>query len=223
MTCPAYTIARVSRLPDLTPADPTWSRAEVGRINHFHARSGMHRPVTRFRIVHDDQALAVLFEIDDRWVRSCCTQPNGPVCRDSCVEFFFTPRPDHGYLNLEINAGGTCHASHIRDPRRVPGGFADFSPLTPNQLAQLRICTSLPPVVDPEIADPLAWCAAAVIPLTLLETLWGPLGPLSGQTWHGNLYKCGDQTRYPHWAAWSPIGETLNFHAPDYFGRLILG
>ena len=39
------------------------------------------------------------------------------------------------------------------------------------------------------------------------------------QAWRGNLYKCGDRTSHPHWAAWSPVDE-LNFHLPRCFGTL---
>ena len=41
------------------------------------------------------------------------------------------------------------------------------------------------------------------------------------KTMYGNLYKCGDETDAPHWATWSKV-ERLDFHAPEFFGRLII-
>jgi len=41
------------------------------------------------------------------------------VWKDSCVEFFIQPRPDAGYFNLEMNAGGAHLCCYIEDPARV--------------------------------------------------------------------------------------------------------
>ena len=84
----------------------------------------------------------------------------------------------------------------------------------------MRITSSLPPVVDPEITEPVNWSLEAVIPVEILEAFVGPLGPLPGQIWRANFYKCGDRTSHPHWVMWSPIGEIFSFHQPAFFGRL---
>ncbi|MDO4870099.1 MAG: carbohydrate-binding family 9-like protein [Bacillota bacterium] len=37
-----------------------------------------------------------------------------------------------------------------------------------------------------------------------------------------NLYKCGDFTAQRHYLAWMPIDlESPDFHAPEYFGRML--
>ena len=82
---------------------------------------------------------------------------------------------------------------------------------------RVAVRSTLPPVVDPEIeAD---WQLAFFIPTALLEAYVGPIGPLAGQEWRANLYKCGDRTSHPHWASWSPV-DALNFHLPHCFGTL---
>ena len=53
-----------------------------------------------------------------------------------------------------------------------------------------------------------------------MEPYIGTIGDVRGQTWRGNFYKCGDHTSHPHWASWSPIGEQLDFHQPEFFGEL---
>ena len=55
-----------------------------------------------------------------------------------------------------------------------------------------------------------------------MEQYVGRLCNLPGQTWRGNFYKCADRSSHPHWASWSPLGEPLNFHTPQFFGPLRL-
>jgi hypothetical protein len=74
-------------------------------------------------------------------------------------------------------------------------------------------------VVEPEVEGPLTWQLAFFVPVALLERYVGPIGPLAGQEWRANLYKCGDGTSHPHWASWSPV-DALNFHLPHCFGTL---
>jgi hypothetical protein len=86
----------------------------------------------------------------------------------------------------------------------------------------VAVRSSLPPVVEPELEGPLAWQLAFFIPTTLLERHVGAIGPLPGERWRANLYKCGDRTSHPHWASWSPV-DALNFHLPHCFGELRFG
>jgi len=38
----------------------------------------------------------------------------------------------------------------------------------------------------------------------------------------GNLYKCGDDTKYEHYGTWNYIKSGKpNFHLPNYFGNLV--
>lgn len=199
--------------------DPAWGRADTLELAHFRPEGSDHRPRTRARLLHGAGGLHGLFLVEDRYVRSVHTRFQDPVCEDSCVELFLEPRAGRGYFNFEFNAGGTLHASHVSDPRRVPGGFAGFTPLTEHDARRVAVRASLPSVVDPEMDEPVTWRLGFFLPTVLLEAYVGPLGPLAGQVWRGNLYKCGDRTSHPHWAAWSPVDE-LNFHLPRCFGTL---
>ena len=39
----------------------------------------------------------------------------------------------------------------------------------------------------------------------------------------GNFYKCGDDTKYPHFGCWNEVvWEEPDFHRPECFGDLIL-
>jgi hypothetical protein len=101
----------------------------------------------------------------------------------------------------------------------VAGGLAAATPLGREQAARVRVRSSLPAVVLPEVSSPLEWQLAFEIPLVVVERYVGKLGPLAGQAWRGNLYKCGDRTSHPHWASWAPLDER-NFHLPRCFGTL---
>lgn len=216
---PSYTIARVDATP--SPDEPwdgaVWAGVPALAVEHFHERSKGTHPRTQAKLLHDGAHIAGIFRVEDRWVRSVTTDFMGPVCTDSCVEFFFEPRPAAGYFNLEMNAGGTLHASFVENPVRGPdGAFGKWTPFAEADGAAVRVRSSLPAVVEPEIDAPTVWTLAFAVPVATLERYAGPLGDLGGQTWRANLYKCGDRTSRPHWASWAPIGE-LDFHAPEHF------
>lgn len=198
-----YTVAKV-------PAEGVSTR-----ISCFHANSTSARPEVFFRLVHSDEGFHLRFDVKDCFVRSVCTETNGPVCRDSCVEFFFQPEGALGYVNIEVNPCGTSHISLIRDPHRVEGVFADRC--FPDA-SDVRIETSHSGVIDPEIAAD--WFVTIDVPYAFMQRVWG--ADFNRCTFRANFYKCGDATSHPHWASWSPIGEKLNFHAPEYFGVLKL-
>jgi hypothetical protein len=199
--------------------DPAWTAAAALEIACFRPEGSEHRPRTRARLAWDDDGLCGLFRVEDRHVRSVHTRFGEPVYEDSCVEIFLQPRPGHGYLNFEMNAGGALLASHVTDHRRTPDGFAAFTRLTEEDGRQVAVRSSLPSVVEPEVSAD--WQLAFSIPKALLEKYVGPIGPLEGQRWRANLYKCGDKTSHPHWASWSPV-DALNFHLPHCFGTLRL-
>jgi hypothetical protein len=217
-----YTVQQTPRPPALEADfyDAQWALADKGVVGSFRKESTDHHPEVSFRVLHNGTHLFVRFHVKDRYVRSVQTAYMGPVCTDSCTEFFVRPKPDQGYFNFEVNAGGTLHLSYVEDPTHGAKGFKKWQPVDAAWAGQVTIWHSLPEVVDPEIAEPVEWGNGWTIPVALFEAYVGPLGTLSGQIWHANFYKCGDRTSHPHWAAWSPVPR-LNFHLPESFGELI--
>jgi hypothetical protein len=199
---------------------PGWQAAEEARIDHFHAASSTHRPLVRAKLMYDAANLYLRFRVEDRYVVAKHTEFQDPVWRDSCVEFFAQPRESGGYFNFEINCGGAWLSYYIEDPTRTADGFAKFTRLSGEHGRQIRISHSLPSLVVPEREEPVEWHIGCMIPLEVLEAYTGSLGPLAGQTWRGNFFKCADDSSHPHWASWAPIGEELNFHQPKYFAPL---
>ncbi len=218
-----YKVLRCSRPPSLLASPGRlaagWRAAERGSIGWYHQRSS-HRPAVAFRLLYDDHALYVRFDVRDRYVRSLRTEPQSSVCRDSCVEFFVQPLAGRGYFNFEINAGGALLLYFIENCRRVGSGFAKWQTVAPEWHRQVAIAHSLPSVVEPEITAPVTWTVAYRLPLALFTAYLGKGGVAAGDIWHANFFKCGDETSHPHWGAWNPITGKLDFHKPSCFGEL---
>jgi hypothetical protein len=55
------------------------------------------------RLCYSEAGLHIGFTIWENSVIATYTQPNDPVSRDSCVEFFFSPEPEGSahYVNFE--------------------------------------------------------------------------------------------------------------------------
>jgi hypothetical protein len=87
---------------------------------------------------------------------------------------------------------------------------------------QIKVKSSLPSVVDPEITQPVDWTLRFFIPFAVFEPFIGSTVPLTNTTWRGNFFKCAEEVSHPHWAAWSPVDE-FNFHLPRCFGSLQFG
>ena len=195
-------VKNTAEAPELQGAwdGPVWERANELEITCYHPKSSQHHPRVRVRMLHDDTNIYLIFRVADRFVRCIRTDYQAMVCCDSCVEFFVQPHPDtRGYFNFEINAIGTLLVSYVEDPTRCPDGFAKFARLPWSVGSTIRVFHSLNGVIYPEITEPVDWTVEYAIPRTLFEAYLGPLGPLSGQVWRANFYKCADETSHPHW------------------------
>ena len=114
---------------------------------------------------------------------------------------------------------------YVEDPRRTPQGLAKATPIPWNLASRIRLRHTLDgPILQELAAEPdnpaLPWEIEYHIPVDIFEQFIGPVGDLCGQSWRANFYKCADESSHPHWLAWSPVGDELNFHQPDRFGTL---
>jgi len=222
MSAPLYDVRRARSRPRHLGEwnGQPWRDAERLAVRHFHARSSDHRPVTEAALLYDDEALHALFRVSDRYVRSVHTTYDSDTHKDSCVELFLQPEHRAGYFALEVNAGGAFSLRYIEDPTRTANRFARWTMVSAELAAAVRVSHSMPDVVEPELTERQQWWVGGSWPFAVMEAYAGRLGPLAGQRWRGNVFKCGDQTSHPHWASWAPLGEALNFHQPAFFGLL---
>jgi hypothetical protein len=216
-----YSISFTNKPPEMQGMwdGKVWRDATAIDISCFRPEGTVHRPKTICKMLYDRERIYGIFKVEDQYVRCIYTEFQSEVYKDSCVEFFLQPPVGSGYFNFEFNCGGAMLASFITDHTRVNSKVKSFVPLTTDDNAQIQRCHSLPALVEPEIKQKTIWLLEFSIPFAVLEKYAGKLGNMSGQTWLGNFYKCGNETSHPHWACWSPVPE-LNFHLPDSFGYI---
>jgi len=215
-----HKVARVAEPPKIDARwdKAPWTSVESLAIDQYMGKRPEHFPRVKAKLAYDDAAVYVIFRVEDRYVRAVTPENQGQVCKDSCVEFFFTPGTDvsRGYFNLEMNCGGRL-LFHFQAVPRQP----DRTAIAECDVSCLEIAHSLPRIVEPEIAEPVTWTVEYRLPVSLLGKYSSVATPVPGVVWMANLYKCGDSTSHPHWLSWSPLGEgKLDFHRPDSFGKL---
>lgn len=219
----SYVVRRTEAPPplDADPAHPAWSIADVAPVSYFHAQSSpSHRPVTKARVLHDQNTLYLQFDVKDRYVRAVETEYQASVCQDSCVEFFVQPKPGKGYFNFEFNCRGTMLLMYIEDPTVVGDRLRRFCAVWPEHAKLVKIHSTVTGAIPTEITEPFHWRLSVSVPVAVFEPYVGPVGPINGHPWRANFYKCADKSSHPHWASWSPINGYLNFHQPQHFGSL---
>ncbi len=109
---------RVNRISEPLPLNadwsaPEWQQAEIIRIDRFRPESSDHQPVTEARLLYSEAGIHGIFRVQDRYVRCVHTQFQDLVCKDSCVEVYFHPRPELGYLNLEMSGNGAAFSQMV--------------------------------------------------------------------------------------------------------------
>lgn len=214
-----YTLTRIKNMPSLNndwDASP-WNTVEPLVLSNYMGDKPEHFPDTRVKLAYDEKAIFVKFRVEDQYVKAIYDKNQDPVYKDSCVEFFFSPGEDSkaGYFNLEMNCGGTMLFHHQIVPRKNAVAVQE------TDIRKIKVVSSLPALVDPEISDRITWQVTYRIPFSILKGYHDFDDPGPGSIWRANFYKCGDDTSHPHWLTWAPIDfPTPDFHRPEFFGEL---
>ncbi len=200
------------------PSDETWNGIETARIRSWLWTTEGPRPDVRFRLVCSGGALHVRFDVDREVPVVRFHRHQDPVYKDSCVEFFFQPRPGPGlgYFNFEVNAAGAMLAAfgpdrQHRQPLDIPDieGFGISASIGKGPLGP-----------DGKGRGPGGWSVEYSLPLERIESICGAGITVPGSC-AGNFYKCGDDCPHPHYGAWNRIGTPVpDFHRPECFGIL---
>jgi hypothetical protein len=195
----------------------SWNNIEHIELTHYMGSKPVHFPKTMAKMAYDENAVYIIFKVEDQYVRAVCTDNQGPVYKDSCVEFFFTPDEDvsSGYFNLEMNCGGTLLFHHKGKMQKRGINIQE------EHIAQMEIAHSLPKIVEPEIEEKTTWVVEYKIPISILQEYHDVKKPSLGVIWKANFYKCADDTSHPHWLTWAPVENPgPNFHLPEFFDVL---
>lgn len=200
--------------PDAVWDKEPWTGIKALTLKNYMGDKPKHFPLTKAKVAYDDEAIYVIFRVEDQYVRAVVKENQGPVFRDSCVEFFFSPDGDRGYFNLEMNCGGTMLFHHQIKPR-------ESVHIDEELIEKVEVAHSLPKIVDPEIEEPVTWTVEYRIPFSILKKYADFITPEAGTVWRANFYKIADKTSHPHWLTWSPVqNPEPNFHLPQYFGEI---
>ena len=169
-----------------------------------------YAPKVTFRIAHSDDALAVMFEVEEDHLRAVAMSAEENVWEDSCVEFFVENPAGEGYFNFEVNCIGTMLAA-----KRISRTEATL--FNAEQMDKIRCFGSLAKAPIDSRGVGQKWWMVEVIPFSLLGLKSAP------KSLRCNFYKCGDKCDRPHFLSWSPIDKPEpNFHCPEFFGEVIL-
>lgn len=182
--------------------EPAWNDLPKAEINRFRWETNGYAPLTFANLCMDDDCFRlrlVCYEVNPTAVY---TVDGSPVCKDSCMEFFFRPNGDERYINIEMNSN-VCILSGLGTGRhgRIP----------------IEIFGKSRPTVS---ITEYCWEIRAEIPFTVLSKIYGHR---KVEYLEGNFFKCGDETPMPHYGMWSPsLTDQPDFHRPEYFGKIVL-
>ena len=157
---------------------PLWAGAEVATITHWewpdpngpeNGPQGLHRPQTRVKVLYDSDYLALLWCVDDAYVRAQYTAFQDGTCRDSCCEFFVAPHADSHdrtpFFNFETNAGGTMllyNCTRTDAQGNVPLSEEDGAAIVMKASLRPDPGTDAPwgagRRIEPELTGPTTWC-----------------------------------------------------------------
>lgn len=213
-----------------------WRAADTLTVDQFHPASQTDLPRTQVRLRYDSEGLYVHFRVWEPHLLARFKDYQSPVCRDSCVEFFVKPLAARGYFNFEINALGTLMLHYNEDPSTDEAKSQTLQSQTlQSETLQSQTLQEVPASLGTTVElhaserepverdDPAGseWWIQSYIPFSLFQPYLGDVVPGPGTSWRANFFKCGEHTAKPHWASWSSIGATLNFHQPAHFGTIV--
>ena len=206
---------KITRLPAGTiPSSIDWNRIPAAVISTYKWVHG-YAPAAMAKMVYVEGECFVLHMVcGEERPRVTCHAYNEPVYKDSCMEFFAVwDAASDRYVNMEMNAAGTL-LSNIGSDRHERAPILD-------------VCGEIFPVESEILSD--AWTVTATVPLAMIAKLYGTDAKslasrlVSGYTFRGNFYKCGDETKIPHFGMWNEVETaTPDFHRPEFFGELVL-
>ena len=170
-----------------------------------------YAPEASCEIAHSWAELQLVYRVREDAVRAVCAADGEHAWEDSCVEFFFAPRPGGGiYYNLECTCIGRiylCRGTerHGREPLPEP------------LLRGIRRSCSLGTEPFGLRQEPAAWEVRLDIPAATFG-----LERFDGLQARGNFYQCGDRLPVPHYLSWAPVGTARpDFHRPELFDDIV--
>lgn len=210
MSKPIYIIKKILSDPQDFSSPEIWKDIDPIFINNYSWMENGYTPEVVVKGLYSNDFIYVNYLVHEEKVTIKYTHFNDPVFKDSCVEFFFNPFPEHReeYFNIEFNAIGVIKMGY--------GIKRNRTYLSESDLSTIKVNTSIKnPIVGIHGSD--SWSLICRIPINMIEKISGKT--FSGKDAIGNFYKCGDETELKHYGMWSEVKNPFpDFHLPEYFG-----
>lgn len=166
-----------------------------------------------FGMAYDSNNFYLKYQVEESHPKAVCTETNGPVWEDSCVEFFIA-FSNKEYYNLEFNCIGTRLAG-------LGTNNTDRQWLDTDVVETIITKASLGSDPINLVDTPTTWEMDIIIPKTVFGNSVDSFE--AGNTFNVNFYKCGDKQKQMHFLSWNAIdNDTPNFHLPQFFGQVTL-
>lgn len=157
----------------------------------------------------DETGIYVHLKARENNIRCEELDPMPMVCLDSCLEFFIRPTEALTYFNFEYNPACRLYLGYGVD---MPG------------LVRLAMQDEQEAFHPQSYRTEDGWGITFHIPFTFIQHFFPDFKAYEGLKFYGNCFKCGDHTDHPHHLSWNRVElERVNFHTPQFFGRMILG
>ncbi len=182
-----------------------WPKAEID----VYPWGGDYRPRAYGICCVGPESFFVYLAAEESKVRCEVTEQNGPVCTDSCLEFFYQPTSD-GYFNFEWNPKGVLHLGFGKERHgRIHVTEKNNSDFLIDKADFDRIgVTGL-------------WYVAFQIPFSFIRSYAPEFDEKASLIGTVNFYKCGDKMDEPHWGCFSPVkSEKPDYHRPECFAQM---
>ena len=170
-----------------------------------------YTPRVEFSIAHGNDCIFINYYVEEAVVKATYYNPNDPVYKDSCVEFFIAFNNEEEYYNLEFNAIGTCKLNFGINRKNRIVVAADL-------VRKIKHYTTIQNITGANLG--IHWELSLMIPVEVFYK--HKIKSLSGKNCSANFYKCGDDLPVSHYLCWNNIiSAKPDFHLRQYFGKIL--
>lgn len=170
---------------------------------------------TEAKLLWDDTFLYISYKCADKHIWAEHFDTNSTTYKDDCVELFWNPNPEAGdrYNMFEINCIGNLLSVYNNFERSIHE--RDSRIMVPH------IAQTIQGTVNNDDDIDIGWIIEVAIRFSDYPELSKRTAHIAGDIWRIGLNRCGGKTN-PQYSQWSPAQTPKpNFHAFQYFGRII--
>ncbi|OGO80429.1 MAG: hypothetical protein A2Y21_00525, partial [Clostridiales bacterium GWC2_40_7] len=162
--------------------EDTWSHLPKISIDCYLWETNGYKPRVEASVCYSDTGLHIHFTAWENNITIRSFNENGPVYKDSCVEFFLNPMPekDSRYMNFEINAVGVLLLG-------IGSGRSDWGLLEKADHSLFGVRSSVPVNGFDSFNGPF-WTIEYTIPFRFIKEYFIEFEPKPGKQMRANFY-----------------------------------